>query len=199
MTTRTQLHAVARIEHDFDVHVSALVRTARDQGHKIPCRPGCHECCYDAAFITPFEADLLVAAVKRLPREDQVEVRRRTQRWVKKMRDAGIDIDGEPTLAAYRAERAPCPLLDGRGVCRVYEARPLACRGHGVIDETPDACKVRGERAAMCLTVDEPLAKALGRLAHAHGISRIQLEAKMQPGLLGTMFAKAMRVSTEAP
>jgi hypothetical protein len=58
---------------------------------------------------------------------------------------------------AAAEQQAPCPLLDERGACSVYEARPLACRAHTAYDEAeclrhhrdPSAPQPRTDRLRM--------------------------------------------------
>jgi uncharacterized protein len=80
-----------------------------------PCRAGCADCCRSLAqlpALTVAEWERLEAAV---PADQQAAVASRIQ-------------------AELAREQGPytCPWLDdGRDVCLVYEARPVACRTYG--------------------------------------------------------------------
>jgi uncharacterized protein len=96
--------------------------TAAARGHW-PCRAGCDDCCRS------------LAAVPELTSTE----------W-ERLRDALDGLDGEArsevmrSIADRRARGAErpiqCPLLDPRaGTCRVYDARPVACRTYGFYAE----------------------------------------------------------------
>jgi len=75
---------------------------------EIACRAGCDSCCRHLSLF-PVEAAALIETVRALP-----EAERRSL-----------------TALAEQADSAPCPLLAG-GLCRLYAARPLICRTHGL-------------------------------------------------------------------
>ncbi|HEY0195830.1 MAG TPA: YkgJ family cysteine cluster protein [Kofleriaceae bacterium] len=71
------------------------------------CQSGCSDCCHVRLTITAVEA----AAIR-----DHV---------------AGLAPDARAALARV-AHPDRCAALDGTGRCRIYDARPLVCRSHGV-------------------------------------------------------------------
>ncbi len=83
-----------------------------------PCRAGCDACCRTLAVIPRVceaEFEALAEAVEALPASVQGEIRSRLE-----------------SLRPGEDGRLVCPLLDlDRGYCRVYEARPIACRTYG--------------------------------------------------------------------
>ena len=83
---------------------------------KIQCRRGCSHCCSNPVEIGPHEAAALVAAA----REAGIELDR-----AKLARQAAQTIESWPKQPA--ADRA-CVFLGADGACRVYAARPVACR-----------------------------------------------------------------------
>jgi Fe-S-cluster containining protein len=84
----------------------------------INCRPGCSACCRHLT-IFPVEAAVLVKALQRLPL-------------------TSVELLAElPDLT----EEGPCPFLR-KGLCRVYEDRPIICRTHGL----PILTEAGGER-----------------------------------------------------
>lgn len=69
---------------------------------RFQCTRGCHDCCVDNLTVFEVEADLIRATYGDLLRTE------------------------EPHAPGA------CAFLDESGSCRIYEARPLVCRGHGV-------------------------------------------------------------------
>jgi len=88
-----------------------FARVADRHGAEMQCATGCSDCCHVRLTITGVEAAAIRGYVASWPRErrDQLAV---TQ------------------PSAPRAER--CAALDAAGRCRIYDARPLVCRSHGV-------------------------------------------------------------------
>jgi Fe-S-cluster containining protein len=82
-----------------------FARVSGRHGDDMQCATGCSDCCHVQLSITAVEAAAVRAHVETWP------VERRTA----------------------LAERGPhCAALDGAGRCRIYEARPVVCRSHGV-------------------------------------------------------------------
>lgn len=98
---------------------------ARHPG-SMECGAGCHDCCADDLTVTRIEADAIQTLL-----------------------DARATRGAPPPVLG---PRGACAALDARGVCSIYEARPLVCRSHGLAVKTD-------------LEVDEP---ADGREARRH-------------------------------
>lgn len=79
-----------------------------DWGEHIVCRQGCDSCCRHLQLF-PVEAAALAAALHALPPAQVAELQER----------------------ARQASPDACPLLV-EGSCRLYAARPLICRTHGL-------------------------------------------------------------------
>jgi len=102
------------------------------------CRAGCAHCCSRPVWAFDVEVAALVAAVRALSREVREDVHERVRTWRRRMGAAGIDVrlqtDGH--VDGYVEAGVACPLLDvERGLCLVYEARPISCRGMMIVDE----------------------------------------------------------------
>lgn len=90
----------------------------RQTGSKLPCGPGCADCCKASNAETPFvslpmnrlEADLLWQALIVLPLSTRMSL-------------VGRERDNYS---------AACMLLSPDGLCIVYEARPMWCRIFGL-------------------------------------------------------------------
>jgi Fe-S-cluster containining protein len=87
-------------------------RVAGRYGAEMRCAPGCDDCCRRCLSLFPFEVERMMEAAEGLPGADREAVIRRARR-------------------AQEDPQAPCPLLEG-GLCRVYPARPIICRTHGL-------------------------------------------------------------------
>jgi hypothetical protein len=104
-----------------EVHATIEVVLKRDRERSaesagIQCHRGCSHCCHGPVEIWPHEAALLVEAA----REAGVE-----------LDEARLERQGHQTVATWRQQPAAdtaCVFLDGGGTCRVYAARPNACR-----------------------------------------------------------------------
>jgi Fe-S-cluster containining protein len=160
------LYAVSRMEQVFD---EAMVERAKTVGQSstglvVQCRAGCSACCYDYAMVTATEFAPMLEAFKRLPAEDQQHVRDQNARWIEAhegiMREHLLVYDSkeqgdawtrstpknesyvmvaETTKTSMKA-KTPCSFLKD-GKCMIYDARPLACRGHNLIDKRgPSLC-----------------------------------------------------------
>lgn len=187
---------VRRRFQEYDVGLERLKSQVRGEGHVIPCQRGCDACCYDLPLVFDIEMSPLIERVKKMSLDERNRVEARLRGWLISMRTAKLDpYGGEPTkavLQAYHMAHIACPLLDRENhVCTVYEDRPLACRGHHIIDETPDACS-RGlhEADIPCLNVDE-LNVEFGANVQADRFRELPAEkaSVIRMGMLGTMLS----------
>lgn len=145
MSTGTPSGARGRLAA-FDARVDERVAAIRSVRPDWPCRRGCDLCCRRLA---------------RAPELTRAE-RERVDEAVQGL-EPSVRADVEARVAALRArlvarEQGPvvCPYLDeSEGACRIYEARPLACRTYGffVDRDAPEVCEIidrdlaaRGER-----------------------------------------------------
>jgi len=88
-----------------------FARVETRHGDDMQCRTGCADCCRVRLTVTAVEA----AAIRDLI--------------------AGWPAAQRRALADAGADRAPadrCAALDEAGRCRIYAARPIVCRSHGV-------------------------------------------------------------------
>lgn len=92
-----------------DAFVERVESRYRDE---MPCAAGCDRCCHVRLTITPVEAAAIDA-------------------WA-----SALAPDVRRALADAARRGAPdddrCAALDDSGRCRIYAARPLVCRSHGV-------------------------------------------------------------------
>jgi Fe-S-cluster containining protein len=116
-------------------YVDSLIDSLFDPGMEIAgapaaCRAGCSWCCWMIPGLRSGEVDLLLTAIARLPEEEGAEIKAKVKLAATAIVDAGS------SEAAYPLR---CPLLGDDGRCRVYTARPAACRAFASTDAT--ACE----------------------------------------------------------
>lgn len=90
-----------------------VARVAARHPADLRCGPGCDGCCRTRLTITAVEADAIASWAATLPAEARAAIAR------------AAESPADP--AAPR-----CAALDDHGRCRIYPARPLVCRSHGV-------------------------------------------------------------------
>lgn len=108
----------------------------------IPCRSGCTDCCHGPFDISVADAMLLRSAARRLPAQVRKAIGRRAEALANRIRamapewgppwdirDIGDDRFDEISSALVSE---PCPLLDEKGACLVYDSRPMVCRWMGL-------------------------------------------------------------------
>jgi Fe-S-cluster containining protein len=93
------------------------------------------------------DVELLLDALRRLPPDEQAEVRRRARVLLDKMEAREPDWPAPHAVLDLGDQRfdhlvealadQPCPLLDDAGHCRIYADRPLVCRFIGLSMVTP--------------------------------------------------------------
>lgn len=84
-----------------------FARVAERHGGDMQCATGCSDCCHVRLTITEVEAAAIRAHVAAWPAD-----RRRA--------------------LAITGPAEHCAALDSSGKCKIYDARPLVCRSHGV-------------------------------------------------------------------
>lgn len=119
--------SVAREVHGVMDSVLERDRSSSAASGDIRCRRGCDHCCRGPVEIWPHEAALLVEAVRAAGMElDKARLERQSQYTPDNWR------------AQPLADRA-CVFLGDDGACRVYAARPNACRKLLVVSD-PALC-----------------------------------------------------------
>jgi hypothetical protein len=85
-----------------------FVRVTERHGTDMQCASGCSDCCHVRLTITEVEAAAIRAHVAGWPAERRL------------------------ALAVAGSGDSRCAALDAHGRCKIYDARPLVCRTHGV-------------------------------------------------------------------
>jgi Fe-S-cluster containining protein len=109
--------------HHLDTQIESRVQTIRADRDWWPCRRGCDHCCRHLAHppeLSPAEWERVDAAVASLPAPIQEVVEQKIDTLLRQL------VEQETSSAVV------CPYLDEQeGACRIYEARPIACRTYG--------------------------------------------------------------------
>lgn len=91
----------------------------KEHRSRMRCAPGCSACCHTMPSIFPVEAWIVAETLAASPEPLVRKVLHSLQPHEDK------------------SQVKPCPLLDRRGWCVVYGARPIICRSHGVPIKVP--------------------------------------------------------------
>ncbi|MEM9043136.1 MAG: YkgJ family cysteine cluster protein [Pseudomonadota bacterium] len=115
---------------EFDKAAEEIIRKADCAGHQLACRMGCAACCYSLVSLMPQEAFALARHIQALPDEERGVIRALV------LEHAAVhgSKDGETRIREHI--RCPC-LHPVTRECRIYDARPLTCRGMNSIDAKP--------------------------------------------------------------
>ena len=132
------LHAYRMLLGEVDTWFTSCLRAG---GPSLSCRGGCSACCRALFDISLLDAWLLKEGFASLNADIQAQVLSRCQPWLSELLVRWPDLHNpyllnalpeEEWLSTSEEDQTPCPLLDERGYCLVYESRPLTCRLHGL-------------------------------------------------------------------
>jgi Fe-S-cluster containining protein len=107
---------------------------AESQPQNLQCGRGCSLCCYGLFEIGSGDVPLIAEALEKLHPSRRKMIVRRAQEIVEssnhpELRDCSAD---EKAAFFERTAATPCPNLNERGECLMYEHRPLVCRTFGL-------------------------------------------------------------------
>ncbi len=125
--------AAFRPPREFEALLQELEKNFENVKRRYPkevrCRKGCHECCLAPFDLSLVEALYLAQAFRRLPRRDRREVERRLQKYEK---DWEKKVPKPATPFLLSTVKLSCPFLNEKGLCLVYDYRPVTCRVYGL-------------------------------------------------------------------
>lgn len=108
---------------ELEERVEARVQDIRASRDWWPCRRGCSQCCRQLAQppeLSVQEWERIDEAVVALPKHIRTEVEQKINHLLVQI--------AENTVSS----QVVCPYLDeNEGACRIYDARPIACRTYG--------------------------------------------------------------------
>ncbi len=149
--------------HELTAKVDAFfARVAQRHRADVACAVGCDRCCHVRLTVTGIEAAAIEAWAVALPAAERRVI-------------AAAAAASDPAVAR-------CAALDPVGRCRIYPARPLVCRSHGlpirlrdrrglpVIESCELTFRARGPAAADpdCVLDQELVSATLGLIDRAH-------------------------------
>ncbi|MEC9070911.1 MAG: YkgJ family cysteine cluster protein [Myxococcota bacterium] len=120
----------------------------------LTCHSGCSSCCERHLSVMTLEWAPMAEAIDDLDEDEKTAIRAR--------------------LEAGRADPR-CPLLNDAGRCRVYDARPMICRSHGLpiqVGEPPkrDVCPLNFPEGPSVETLDPEVVLDVNRLNATVGL-----------------------------
>jgi len=172
---------------------AALRSTA--EGHPPVCEKGCAYCCDQLVVGMMVEAEYIVQRYPRVVAEVAPELMRQEDEMQRSgVEDLRILAEGPEAIAKQKfldrwfAKRIPCAFLDPlTKECRVYDARPIACRSHYAVQPNPKDCDVRPtEDTVGAPPVMTPL-YIDDALAAAPGVSLVEHERRPQQLIMGPL------------
>jgi len=108
------------IPHNSAAIMNTLVESWTEK-REPACKAGCHFCCYMRVVATAPEILLIAREIIGTRSSEQLAA------LTGQLKKNVEKISGLSAMKHAEA-RLPCPLLDEKGQCSVYEARPLSCR-----------------------------------------------------------------------
>jgi Fe-S-cluster containining protein len=107
---------------------------AESQPQNLQCGKGCSLCCYGLFEIGSGDVPLIAEGLEKLHPSRRKMIIRRAQEIVASsnhpdLRDCTAD---EKEAFFERTAATPCPNLNERGECLMYEHRPIVCRTFGL-------------------------------------------------------------------
>ncbi|HIE33361.1 MAG TPA: YkgJ family cysteine cluster protein [Thermodesulfobacteriaceae bacterium] len=122
-----------RPPREFEELLQEVDRNFREVQKKYPrevrCRKGCTDCCWAPFDLSLVEALYLGGAFRTLPRRERREIERRLQKYEK---DWETKVPKPVTPFVLSTIKLRCPFLNDKGLCLVYEFRPITCRIYGL-------------------------------------------------------------------
>ncbi len=120
----------ARIDGFFD-------RVAARHGDQMRCGAGCDMCCRQRLTVTGVEAAAIEAWAAERSSQERATIAAAARATIAGTATAAAVATTAAAAVATTAAAAAagddrCAALDDAGRCRIYEARPLVCRSHGV-------------------------------------------------------------------
>ena len=168
---------------------AAMAEATRLGGDHLVCRAGCTECCTGPFPINYLDSRRLQRGIREIRKSDPA----RAGRVLQRARETALlfvpefpgdpstgllsDDEGADEALAERFAAVPCPALDPeRGVCDVYDYRPIPCRTYGppvrIEANTVEPCRLcfteasDSEVEAACVTLEPPACEELLHVEH---------------------------------
>ncbi len=120
-----------RILERADRHFASVVQS---QPQNLQCGAGCSLCCHGLFEIGSGDVPVIAEGLGNLHPSRRRKVIRRALEIVEQSAHPNLrDCRAEEKEAFFdRTQSIPCPNLDEKGLCMMYEHRPLVCRTFGL-------------------------------------------------------------------
>lgn len=114
-----------------DVHFGSVMRA---QPQNLQCGAGCSLCCYGLFEIGSGDVPLIAEGLEQLPPSRRAKIIQKAREIVEASAHPNLrECEPEEKEAFFdRTQSTPCPNLDEKGMCQMYEHRPLVCRTFGL-------------------------------------------------------------------
>lgn len=155
---RLHLRVVSdNVQDTYNAFDRGLRDELRNTGTGTLCKPACSACCDQLVIVTTGEASIILQRFPEVVLDVMPRIDANVAAFEKLCAEQGfqqeaLDFVNRPDLAeererlhnAWYATRTPCVFLDrATHRCRVYSARPAACRSHTLVDR-------HGQHPSMC-------------------------------------------------
>jgi len=107
---------------------------AESQPQNLQCGRGCSLCCYGLFEIGSGDVPLIAEGLEKLHPSRRKMIIRRSQEIVESSKHPDLRNCSSDVKEAFfeRTASTPCPNLNERGECLMYDNRPLVCRTFGL-------------------------------------------------------------------
>lgn len=111
-----------------------FAKVAEEQPQSLQCGRGCSLCCYGLFEIGSGDVPILADGLAKLHPSRRRAIIRRAEEIVERSNHPNLrECSPEEKEEFFeRTASTPCPNLDDRGECLIYEDRPLVCRTFGL-------------------------------------------------------------------
>jgi len=110
-----------------DAHFSSVIET---QPQNLQCGAGCSLCCYGLFEIGSGDVPVIAEGLEQMhPSRRKKVIRKALEIEAINLRECSPE---EKEAYFDRTQSTPCPNLDEKGLCQMYEHRPLVCRTFGL-------------------------------------------------------------------
>ena len=110
-----------------DAHFATVMQT---QPQNLQCGAGCSLCCYGLFEIGSGDVPVIAEGLERMhPARRRKVIKRALEIEAINLRECSAE---EKEAYFDRTQSTPCPNLDEKGLCMMYEHRPLVCRTFGL-------------------------------------------------------------------
>jgi Fe-S-cluster containining protein len=110
-----------------DAHFGSVIET---QPQNLQCGAGCSLCCYGLFEIGSGDVPVIAEGLEKMhPARRKKVIKRALEIETINLRECSPE---EKEAYFDRTQSTPCPNLDEKGLCQMYEHRPLVCRTFGL-------------------------------------------------------------------